>query len=180
LVIQRSCPRYRSLFAGALALVAIASSRPAAEVIDGQVAAFNRFIQAGRPICLHRPAAECIQVAWAFADVDGDRRLSLAELATIRDGLERWAIHHKDDLSQPELSSIVLGLLLVDSIGLERLVAVYDTDRDGLISRRELLADVRLDQRPLGEILLDPEAVDRRAIARRLGLSPTLIDRLQP
>jgi Ca2+-binding EF-hand superfamily protein len=180
LVIRRPSRRHHALLAGALALIAIASARAAAGVVDGQVVAFDRLLQASGPICLHRPAAECIEVAWTFADVDHDQGLSLAELTSIRQGLERWAIGHKDELSQPERSGIVLGLLLVDSIGLERLLAIYDTDRDGLISRRELLADVRLDQRPLGEILLDPAAVDRLAIAQRLGLPPGLIDRLQP
>jgi Ca2+-binding EF-hand superfamily protein len=180
LVIQRPSRRHHALLAGALALIAIASGRTAAGIVDNQVVAFDRFLKASGPICLHRPAAECIEVAWTFADVDHDQGLSLAELTSIRDGLERWAIRHQADLSQMERSSILLGLLLADSIGLERLLSVYDTDRDGRISRRELLADVRLDRRPLGEILLDPAAVDRVAIARRLGLPPALLDRLQP
>jgi hypothetical protein len=179
LVIRRPSRRHHALLAGALALIATASSR-AAEVMDDQVVAFDRLQRASGPVCLHRPAAECIEVAWTFADANHDQGLSLAELTSIRDGLERWAIRHQTDLSQVERSSILLGLLLAESIGLERLLAIYDTDRDGLISRRELLADVRLDQRPLGEILLDPAAVDRVAIAQRLGLPPGLIDRLQP
>jgi hypothetical protein len=39
---------------------------------------------------------------------------------------------------------------------------------------------VRLDDRPLGEILVDRQSVDRAAIAARLGLPPGLVDRLQP
>jgi hypothetical protein len=78
------------------------------------------------------------------------------------------------------VSGLALGLLLVDSLGLERLHALYDSDADGVVSRSELLADVQLDQRPLAETLLDPAAVDRRAIARRLGLPPALLDRLEP
>ena len=43
------------------------------------------------------------------------------------------------------------------------------------MSRKELLADVTLDERPLGEVLLDDKAVDRAAVAQRLGsLSPML------
>ena len=38
---------------------------------------------------------------------------------------------------------------------------------------------MHLDQRPLGQVLLDPVAVDRAAIARRLGLPPALIDHIQ-
>jgi hypothetical protein len=47
-----------------------------------------------------------------------------------------------------------------------------------LISRSELLADVQLDERPIGAVLLDPAAVDHVAIARRLGLPPTILERL--
>jgi len=39
---------------------------------------------------------------------------------------------------------------------------------------------VRLDQRPLGQVLLDPAAVDRAAVARRLGVPPALLDHIQP
>jgi hypothetical protein len=69
---------------------------------------------------------------------------------------------------------------VVDGVGIERLHALYDQDGDGLVDRDELLADVRLDERPLGEVLLDREAVDRVAIAARLGLPPVLLERLQP
>ncbi|MCE3247903.1 MAG: hypothetical protein K0R41_1728, partial [Geminicoccaceae bacterium] len=68
----------------------------------------------------------------------------------------------------------------VDSIGLERLHALYDADQDGLLSRSELLADVRLDERPLGEVLLDPAAVDHRAVARRLGIPPSMVENALP
>ena len=77
-----------------------------------------------------------------------------------------------------ERSGIAFGLWLVDSIGLEYLHAAYDADGNGLISRSELLADVHLDQRPIGAVLLDPAAVDHAGIARRLGLPPTILDRL--
>jgi hypothetical protein len=121
-----------------------------------------------------------VALAWDFADGDGDRALSVAELAAIRTELERWALRHRDRLAPAELSGLALGLLLVDSIGLERLHALYDRDADGLISRSELLADVRLDRRPLPETLLDPAAVDRVAIARRLGVPPALLERIAP
>jgi hypothetical protein len=71
-----------------------------------------------------------------------------------------------------------MGLWLVDAVGLDYLHAAYDTDGDGLISRAELLVDVRLDERPIAAVLLDPEAVDHAAIGRRLGLPPSMLDRL--
>jgi hypothetical protein len=75
---------------------------------------------------------------------------------------------------------LALGFLLVDGLGVERLHGLYDLDQDGLVRRDELLADVRLDDRPLGEVLLDREALDRAAFAARLGVPQALLDRLRP
>jgi hypothetical protein len=162
-----------------IAAVAFGGSAGAAFAMVDELA-FERFMQVGRPICSEQPAPACVALAWAFADSDGDQVLSVAELAAIRTELESWALRHRNQLSAPEQSGLALGLLLVDSLGLERLHALYDTDADGAISRSELLADVQLDQRPLAETLLDPAAVDRHAIARRLGVPPALLDRLEP
>jgi hypothetical protein len=145
-----------------------------------QVMIFDRFIVSSGPVCLHQPAADCVDVAWLFADQNGDDGLSVEELQDVRDGLGAWSAWRIDDLSQTERSLLALGFLLVDSLGVERLHALYDSDHDKLISRDELLADVRLDERPLGEVLLDADAVDRAAIASRLGLPPALVDRLRP
>ena len=158
-----------------LALVLLAS--PAVSAEDD---AFERFMRASRPICVERPAEHCVGLAFRFADADGDQGLSAVELAAIRSAFEQWALRHRDDLSQPERSSIALGFLIVDSIGLERLHAIYDSDQDGLVSRSELLADVRLDRRPLGEVLLDPAAIDYHAVARRLGVPPAMLDHALP
>ena len=171
---------------GALALLAliVLAARPGSagdtDGVDGHEAAFDRFMRASRSICQQRPAEECVATAWRFADADGDQGLSVAELTAVRKGLEDWVLRHQDELSQAERSSLVFGLLLVDSIGIERLHALYDADHDGLISRSELLADVHLDRRPLGQVLLDPAAVDRPAIARRLGIPLALMDHIQP
>ena len=181
--------RAEPLLRGALALlllVALAAEPGSAngvdglDGVDGGAKAFERFMRASQSICQQRPAEECVAIAWRFADTDGDQGLSVAELTAVRKELEDWALRHQDELSQAERSSLVFGLLLVDSIGIERLHALYDSNHDGLISRSELLADVHLDQRPLGQVLLDPAAVDRAAIARRLGLPPALIDHIQP
>jgi len=161
------------------AAVALGGSAGAAFAMIDELA-FERFMQVSRPICSEQPARACVALAWGFADSDGDQALSVAELAAIRAELESWALRNQDQLTAPEQSGLALGLLLVDSLGLERLHALYDTDADGAISRSELLADVQLDQRPLAETLLDPAAVDHRAIARRLGLPPALIERIRP
>ena len=168
------------LISASLAAVMLASPAVSAGDDDGSAVAFDRFMHVSRPICLERPAEHCVALAWGFADADGDQGLSVMEVVAIRSAFEQWALRHRDGLTRPERSGIALGFLIVDSIGLERLHAIYDTDQDGLVSRGELLADVRLDQRPLGEVLLDPAAVDHRAVARRVGVPPEMLDHALP
>lgn len=171
------------LLGAALAMCAQAGAVAEPQVRPGpgrEVLMFDRFVASSSPVCLYQPAAECVDVAWVFADRNGDDGLSVEELQDVRDGLQEWTAWRKGDLNRTERSMIALGFLVVDSLGIERLHGLYDADGDGLVGRSELLADVRLDERPLGEILLDSEAVDRAAIAGRLGLPPALVDRLQP
>lgn len=171
--------------AGLLALATglLAQSGDAAEIRPGpqrQVLVFDRFVASSAPVCQYQPAAACVEAAWRFADQDGDQGLSVAELQDVRDGLRAWAVWRADDLTATERSAFALGFLVVDGLGVERLHGLYDVDRDGLVDRDELLADLRLDERPLGETLLDGEALDRAALAARLGVPPALLDRLRP
>jgi hypothetical protein len=174
---------------GVLALLLLASAvrvgvaietPPATPGPGRNVLGFDRFVAASTPVCLHRPAAACVETGWAFADRDEDQGLSLVELEEVRNELRSWTQWRADDLHPMERSLLALGFVVVDGLGLERLHGVFDQDGDGLVDRDELLADVRLDERPLGEILLDREAVDRAAIAARLGLPPIVLERLQP
>lgn len=77
-----------------------------------------------------------------------------------------------------ERLSIGLALLLADGIGAERLHGMFDEDGNGAVTKSELLADVTLDRRPLGKVLADPKAVDRTALARRLGLPLPILNGL--
>jgi hypothetical protein len=160
---------------GLVALISGGAPRAAAEP---PIVAFDRFVHESNPVCQSRSAADCVARAWGFADADGNGGLSLEELQALRADLEVWAIWRQADLAAHERSGIAFGLWLVDSIGLDYLHAAYDADQDGLLSRSELLADVHLDERPIGTVLLDPGAVDHAAIARRLGLPPTVLERL--
>jgi hypothetical protein len=161
-----------------LALVAAGSLPVARAAAEPPILAFDRFVTESNPVCQFRRATECVDLAWRFADADANQGLSLDELEALRAELEVWAIWRQAELAEQERSGIALGLWLVDSVGLEYLHAAYDEDGDGLISRSELLADVRLDERPIGTVLLDPTAVDHAAIARRLGVPPTILERL--
>src|SRR3546814_14392134 len=74
-----------------------------------------------------------------------------------------------------ERTGATLGVWRCDTAGLPSLFDNRDADGDGRMTRGELLADVQLDERPLGDVLLDPEAVDRSAVAGRVGrLAPFL------
>jgi hypothetical protein len=186
-----SLPRTSRCLGVGLLLLALATPSTAGEAAEAApatpapgpgraVLGVDRFVAQSAPVCLQRPAAACVEVGWAFADRDADQGLSLVELEELRDELRAWAQWRADDLYPTERSLLALGFLLVDGLGIERLHALHDRDGDGLVDRAELLADVRLDERPLGEVLLDREAVDRAAIAARLGVPPALLERLQP
>jgi hypothetical protein len=141
-----------------------------------EIVAFDHFVRVSSPICIEQAAVRCVDAGWQYADTDRNGGLSLAELGATQNALRAWTDWRYDGLTRQERAGIALGLWLVNAVGLERLMASYDVDGDDLISRTELLADVRLDQRPLGEVLLDAEAVDRKAVARRLGSMAPLLD----
>jgi hypothetical protein len=171
------------VWAGEAAEVAEAATGAPGPITPGpgrDVLAVDRFVAQSGPVCIDLPAAVCVEAGWAFADRNEDQGLSVVELEEVRDELRAWAQWRADDLYPTERSLLALGFVVVEGVGIERLHALYDEDADGLVDRDELLADVRLDERPLGEVLLDREAVDRAAIAARLGLPPALIERLQP
>jgi hypothetical protein len=160
-------------------LALAASGLPAAGAgPEPPIVAFDRFVRDSNQVCRFGRAADCVDRAWRFADADGNQGLSLDELRAIRGDVEVWAIWRQADLAAAERSGIAMGLWVVDAVGLDYLFAVYDTDGDGLISRSELLADVRLDERPIGTVLLDPQALDHAAIGRRLGLPPSVLEQL--
>lgn len=157
------------------AALAISEEAPSIEVL-----AFDQFIRETSPICSHESATLCFTRAFDFADADGDLTLTVDELRPVRDALEDWSAWRDGRLTVKERNGIRLGLWLVDAVGLDELHASYDSDGDGAVSRDELLADVLLDERPMGEVLLDPEAVDRAAVARRLGALSPFLDQALP
>ena len=102
-------------------------------------------------------------------------------MTEVRADLLQWTEWRGQSLTGSERLGISTGVWIVDSVGLPNLFAGFDEDGDGGLSQAELLADVRLDERPIGKVLLDPEAVDRKALAGRLGkLSPMLDALLKP
>jgi hypothetical protein len=150
-------------------LMAAGPALAAGEASPQAIAAFDRFLAKTGPVCEGQASSKCVDSAWAFADRNGDRRLSLGELQGVRDDLGAWLKAKEKAIPQAQRRMVQLGLLLVDGVGLPYLIQSYDADGDGTISRAELLTDVRLDARPLGQVLLDAQAVDWVALRQRLG-----------
>lgn len=171
----------RVLLISALLVAVAAAVGPAAWAAGSEpptpaVQHFERFIQASGPICQFQAAAHCVDVGWRYVDTNRDGGLSLVELREVRKALRAWTGWRGDDLKTNERTAIAFGLWLSKLIGFKTLIRGYDADGDGLLSYDELLTDIRLDERPLGEVLSDRTAVDRRAVARRLGPMGTLLE----
>lgn len=138
--------------------------------------ALSRFIDRAAPLCRSAPAPRCVDAGWRFAAERPAAGLSVADLERLRRRLGAWFAAEKSSLGPRTRGAVMLGMLLADGVGAPRLHAAFDADGNGRVSRAELLADVRLDSRPLGTVLADPHAVDRAGLARRLDLPPALID----
>ena len=94
---------------------------------------------------------------------------SLTELQAVQDATRAWRTWKGRALPKTDARSIDVALVSLDQVGLPTLMSRYDANRDGEVSQKELLADIRLDSRPLGAILGDPRAVNYDAIGRRFG-----------
>jgi hypothetical protein len=156
-----------ALWSGLLLTLGPATASQHAPTAEAQ--AFGRFLASTSPICQSQSSLLCVDSAWRFADHDGDQGLSLDELTEIRDGLRAWLTWKEEEIPLAQRRMVQFGLLLVEGIGLPNLVESYDADGDGTINRTELLSDVRLDARPLGQILVDSDAVDWESLGRRFG-----------
>jgi hypothetical protein len=133
-----------------------------------QVLAFDKFMKQSSPICQKQASHRCVDAGWRYADRNGDKTLDLAELQTVRAEMGDW-LAWKEGITQREKANVAMGLWVVDSAGLPNLFASYDANGDGKLTQAELLADVKLDQRPLGQVLTDEKAVNRQRFSQRLG-----------
>ena len=164
------------LMLGARVAVAAEAAVPARpEAAPPGVLAFDRFIAASSPTCLNEPSARCLDVGWHFADANRDGTLSLAEIKTVRAALQNWLTWKGDAIPARERTNVTLGLIVLDVIGLDKLFASLNVSGTGKLTRAELLADVKLDNRPLGQVLQDPKAVDRKAVAAKLGRAAPVV-----
>lgn len=171
----------RRVFLAGLCLALLAPPLAAQQAApSARVRDFARFLALASPLCQHQAARACVDAGWRFADRDRDGRIALAELEEVRSELRDWLAWPDNGIRTREKRGVLLGLLIVDVIGLKRLLASYDTGADGLLSREELLSDLRLDGRPLGEIFADSQAVDWEALRGRLGAMAGALGALAP
>lgn len=154
----------------------LASPAALAQEPPPDAAMVQQFIDGAREPCKTHPAQDCVDIGWWFAASDPDRGLSLDDVKLLRQRIGTWFQYYQPSLPPRTRNSVGLGLLLADGLTMERLHASFDTNHDGWVSQAELLADVTLDQRPLGEVLADRNAVDRAGLANRLGLPPAMLE----
>jgi len=136
------------------------------------------FLASAVPICMKAPAVQCVDRGFAFADRDRNRRLSLAEAKRTQAEVNRWTKANARKLPPQEREKLVMGLLVLQTVGPEQVFKSYDADGDGELTREELTADIRLDRRPLPEILTDPSAIDWDSLTARAGEAGPLLRRL--
>lgn len=126
-------------------------------------------------LCHRAPAGSCVDWAWPHVDLDDDRRLSVSESELLLKKVRTWALRHRADLVPEMRNGVFLGLMVVQTLGVERLITSYDSDGDGALSRGELLQDLRTDGRPLPDLIRDPNGFDRASFAKRLGAAAPLV-----
>ncbi len=137
---------------------------------DDAVRRFESYVRVVGPLCATAPSTDCFDVAFTRADRDDDDHLALGELTGLRADLSAWLQVRGSDLPANERTYVRLGMWIVDTVGLAPLFTSFDADGDDRLSRAELQADIRLDDRRLAEVALDPDAVDWASVRGRLGV----------
>jgi hypothetical protein len=158
------------LAAGIAVAVAQPTTRPAPASPTPAAYELDRFINHVRPTCENAPAEMCVDAGFRFADINRDGRLSVEELQRVRNAFGDWMAWRGGTLTDEEQAQASFAVMIVDTLGIPAIVQSYDRDGDGQLTKQEALADVRLDRRPLAQVLSDPNNVDRVALQQRLGM----------
>ena len=164
-------PAVLALAAALAAPVAQAATPATGESLD-------QFLSRSVPLCMKAPAVRCVDQGFAFADADQDGKLSPAEARATQAQLDRWAKGNARRLPPAERERLIMGLLVIQAVGPDQLFVSYDADGDGLLTREEVTADIRLDKRPLPELLSDPASIDWDGLAARAGDAAPLLKKL--
>lgn len=176
-VSRQTNPLLRKRLLTASAAFALAALPPLFAFADDPVA-FDQMVETGGWLCEEAPAKECIDHGWAYADRNGDDQLDRKELEALRSDMNAWADWRSDSLSGKDRTKLSIARSIANSLELDDLIQGYDEDDSGTITRGELLADIKVDQRPLPEILADKQATDWQAIGERLGPFGSLVGSL--
>lgn len=160
---------------GMLVLTFSVSTTPAAAQDS-----FARFITSLRDVCAQDPASACTQRVSNFLDNNQDNQISLQEFEVVRAQATSTVKSPNSGLSKVERSLISMGALTLQNANLAATFANFDSNADGGLSESELFADFKLDHRPLGKIIADPDGVDWARLAGRFGKFGTLFLGLLP
>jgi hypothetical protein len=160
----------------ALGLAALVGTAPAPALADD--AAFDRTLRKLGAFCARGSALTCAEQFFALADADGDGRVVPGEIQAFKDRLRIWTAANGESLHATDLRALQAGFLLVDTIGIERGMLLYDADGDGALSFAEATADLNLDGRPMAQLVQDRELVNWPSLRRRFGAMAMLFDYL--
>lgn len=163
-------------FAASTVVLAIAVPAAAQTTAPVDTARIDRFVRDSAMLCAQSASTACFDRSFRFADTDGDNQLSLPELQGLQADLFEWLRINRDRLSPGDRRGVFGALAIVELAGLPRLFASYDENGDGKLSRTEISADVRLDERPLAVLVKDPDAVNWPSLRKRLGAAAPLLD----
>lgn len=141
-------------------------------------ATFDRTIRELGAFCSRGPAATCAERFFALADANDDGVADKPEIEALDQRLRIWTAANGDRLQPMDLRALQVGFLLVDTIGVESGMLLYDEDGDGALSLAEASADLNLDGRPLPELVQRRELVDWPSLRRRFGATAMLFDYL--
>ena len=140
-----------------------------------EVSAVNGLVTGAVDACTRQVAQACVDLGWSFVGLSPSDGLTAAHLTDARRILGVW-FEASQSLLPPRARTMVgLGMLMFDGRGADRLIAGFDSNGDGTVTQRELLADVTLDDRPMSQVITDPDAVDREGLAQRLELPPGML-----
>lgn len=144
-------------------------------VLHGEGLAFLGTLERLEEACQSGPPPACLAALVSEADVSGDRKLSVAEVARLMRGAA-WALAVQQG-SEPEAIAAAAGLGSIAALAAARLaVSSLDYDNDGLLSAAELAQDRAAFPAGTGSPAGRPGTIE--GLAQGAGLLRNLIERM--
>ena len=126
-------------------------------------------IETMRIACERAPSVVCTNRAAALFDDNGDGGIDRSEFDNGRRQMVAEARKKQSVLTVEEIGTVAIAAAVLDNVGVDEIFNGFDENKDNRIDRAEMFADFRLDARPFGELVTDPEAVDWQSFANRFG-----------